>query len=226
MKTTSLPLALLTLSSLSASAALSISLPGNTSNDGWDQLVGSRLTGYGNHPGLAPWPDTIAPNVSGSAGDAVFGKASGGGYLGSASFYDGGNSGSLFLSSQNPVAEMATLVFQIDMGSSSFAASPQLLVNGSTLLTPIASTVNPGDHSVTFGGPPVQTQKHAFQWDLRTIDGPITDYRVQWDTTPRTTIYEMELATGDTFLQVIPEPSIALLAFFATPLLLRRKRNV
>lgn len=225
MKTSLLPLTLLTVSGLTAPAALSISLPGNSVTEGWDQLVGSRLSGFGNHPGLAPWPDTIAPNLAGSNGEAAFGKSSGGGYLGTQSFYDGGTSGGLFIDSGDPIANLATLVFQIDMGADSFSTSPQLLVNGSTLLAPIAAAVTPGEFSFSFGGPPVQTQNHAFQWDLSGMEAPITAYQVQWETAPRTTIYQLQLDAGDTFIQVIPEPSAALLALLASPFLLRRKRN-
>lgn len=225
MKTTPFALALLAVSSLTTSAALSISLPGATTRSGWDQLVATRLSGFGRHPGLAPWPSTIAPNVAGSAVDSAFGKSAGGGYLGSASFYDGGNSGSLFVGSDSPLANLATLVFQIDMGADSFHSAPQLLVNGSTLLAPIASAVSAGDFSFSFGGPPEQTLSHAFQWDLSTLAAPVTAYQVRWETSPHTTIYRMQLDTGDAFAQVVPEPSTALLTLLSGPLLLRRRRT-
>ncbi|GHC61060.1 PEP-CTERM sorting domain-containing protein [Roseibacillus persicicus] len=212
-------------SALSSHAALTISFPGNTSTDGWDQLVGSRLTGYGSYPGTSPWPAPVSPNVAGSTGDATFNKTSGGGYFATNSFYDGGNSGSLVVESSNPVANLATIVFQIDMGASSFASTPQLLVNGTDLYPADLSATYAGDYTYSFGGPATATNNFVFQWDLSGVTDPITSYQVQWETAPHSLIYELQVDSSDNFVAVIPEPSTALLTLFAGSALLRRRRT-
>ncbi|MBK1833768.1 hypothetical protein [Roseibacillus ishigakijimensis] len=215
-----------TATATSLTAALSVTLPGNSTSDGWDQLTNSRLSGYGGYPGLTPWTTPIAANTSGSDQNAVFNKISGGGYLANNSFYDGGNSGTLALQSDNPIANLATVIFQVDMGMSTFASAPQLLINGTDLLDPVASSITQGAYSSGQPGqPPSFTKNHAFQWDLTGYGATIDDYQVQWTTSIHTTIYEMHLDSGDSFATVIPEPSTAFLGALAGSLLLLRRRS-
>ncbi|MDP0492608.1 MAG: PEP-CTERM sorting domain-containing protein [Verrucomicrobiota bacterium JB023] len=218
------PITIALLATTAASqAVINVSLPGTTTTDGWDELVSSRLAGYGGYPGLSPWPGSVPANVSGSSNAAEFGKTSGAGYFGTNSFYDGGNVGSLNMTSTTVLSDLETIVFQVDMGASSFTSSPSLLVNGSTQLSPVLSFVTEGDYSYSFGGPVSSTENHVFQWDLTGL-GSVSDFEVQWDTASHTTIFAMQLDTGDEFV-AIPEPSTALLTLFGLPLFFVRKRR-
>src|SRR5688572_26216951 len=65
----------------SAQAVVSVSLPGTTSFDSWENLnTATQGTGYGSSAAGTAWPAAIESNVAGS-GDAQLNKFSGRGYL-------------------------------------------------------------------------------------------------------------------------------------------------
>jgi hypothetical protein len=129
------------------------------------------------------------------------------------------------VSDLSPLAGLATVVFQVDMGASGFSAAPLLSLNGGAGVAPDFSLVVDGEYSFSFGGPPAPTENHAFQWDLSGFSDPVTSVAVEWTTTPHTTVYALNLDSGDTFLRVIPEPGVGAMVGLglAGGLILRRR---
>lgn len=221
----------LLLATASAHAAITLNLPGNTETSGWNELNNSNpywtTNGYTtSYPGVAPWPAPIAPNMAGSQGGAVFSKLSGNGYFAGSSIYDGGGAGTYSVSDNDPIAALATVVFQLDVGTT-VGVTPVLHYNGgSQALAPSFATVVDGDYS-TFdftSGQSFPTENHAWQWDLTGLG--VTSYEIVWGSVPNNhlTQYELNLTTGDSFAQVVPEPSALLLSLGGLALAFRRRR--
>ena len=222
---------MLLLTSVATHAAFTIHLPGNTETSGWKNLRNSNpfwsANGYTTtFPGAAPWPAPILANVAGSQGSAVFMKTSGNGYFASQAIYDGGGAGTFSISDTSPLANLATVVFQLDTGTS-FGVQPTLNYNGgSQALAANWFAQGHGNH-LTFNfqtGQSFPTQNRAWQWDLTGLG--VTSYEITWGsvTNNHLTQYEINLSTGDSVLQVIPEPSSSLMAGLASLALLRRRR--
>jgi hypothetical protein len=211
-------------------AAFTISLPGNTETAGWDNLKTSNpfwsTNGYPTSfpSATAAWPAAIAANVSGSQGSAGFMKNSGNGYFSGSSIYDAGGAGVFSVSDSSPLASLATVVLQIDAGAA-IGVVPVLNYNGGTqaLAANYFAQAN-GEYLSGFGGPPSPTQNRAWQWDLTGLG--VTSYEVKWGSVANNhlTQYELNLTTGDTFAQAIPETSSALLASLASLAFFRRRR--
>lgn len=213
----------------SASAAITTGLPGNTEHEGWDQLNSSTYTSAAGFPGYPdagdPWPTAIAANVAGSAQSAEFSKVSGGGYFATSSLYDAGLGGSYRVADSSPLASLATIVLQVDAGTS-IGIPPVLNYNGgSQELAPDDFALTEGDYLSGFGGPVAPTLNHVWQWDTRGLD--ISSYEIIWGSNPdeHLTQYEVSLDTGDLFVQTIPEPSpVLLLSLLPFAACLRRQR--
>jgi hypothetical protein len=214
-----------------ASAAISVSLPGNTESSGWDNLKASNpywsANGYPTaYPGAAAWPSPVAANVAGSQGSAVFMKETGNGYFAGSSLYDGGGAGIFSISDGSPIAGLSTVVFQIDAGTS-IGVLPTLSYNGgSQALVPNYFAQADGEY-LTFNfqtGQSFPTQNRAWQWDLTGLG--IDSYEITWGSVANNhlTQYEINLATGDSFIQAIPEPSAAVMASIVSLALFRRRR--
>jgi hypothetical protein len=212
-------------------AAISISLPGNTESAGWDNLKVSNTywsaNGYPTtYPGAAAWPSPVAANAAGSQGSAVFMKNSGNGYFSGSSLYDAGGAGLFSISDASPIAGLSTIVCQIDAGTS-IGVLPVLNYNGgSQSLTPNYFAQTDGEY-LTFNfqtGQSFPTQNRAWQWDLTGLG--VTSYEIKWGSVPNNhlTQYEINLTTGDSFIQAVPEPSSVLLVSFASLALFRRRR--
>jgi hypothetical protein len=215
---------------LSASqAAISISLPGNSESAQWASLRSANYPGAGGSSSFfnstAAWPSRIAGNGTPTS-SATFFKESGGGYFASSSVYDAGVTGTYSLQDLSPIGNLATIVFQLDVGAA-IAVSPVLHYNGGTqsLLAQYSLSMN-GLYTASSPGGPVASTNHAWQWDLGAIAEPITSYQIVWGSLNNNhlTQFEINVAAGDTFAQVIPETSSAFLATFAALGLLRRRR--
>jgi hypothetical protein len=153
-------------------------------------------------------------------------KVSGNGYFASQSIYDGGGAGLYSISDTSPLANLETIVFQLDTGTS-IGVLPSLNYNGGSQALPANWFAQADGEYSTFNfqtGQSFPTQNRAWQWDLTGLG--VTSYEILWGsvTNNHLTQYEFNLTTGDSFTQVIPEPSAALLASFASIALFRRRR--
>lgn len=216
-----------------ANAALSISLSGNVESAGWHELgigyAGNTWAADGyptSYPGAAPWPAAVAPNVSGSTASAELMKESGNGYFSGSSIYDAGSPGTFSVSDASPLAGLETIVLQIDAGATP-GVTPVLHFNGGSqaLAADFATTVD-GDYTANGFTGPYPTTNHVWQWDLSGVVDPITRYEITWGSVASNHLsqYEVKLTAGDTFTQVIPEPSALLLSFGGLALAFRRRR--
>ena len=213
-----------------AHAAITISLPGNSEFAKWGQLRSSNYPGAGGSSSFVnttgAWAGPIAANTPVTS-SAVFSKVSGGGYFASTSVYDAGTSGNFKLADASPITNLKTLVLQLDTGAP-VGVAPVLHYNGgSQSLLANFNTTSTGNYLSGFGGPPSPTTNYAWQWDFSSVAGSITSYEVTWGslTNNHLTQYEIHLSTGDSFVQVVPEPSAALIGSLATLALFRRRRN-
>ena len=195
---------------LPASAAISISLPGSTETATW-ALTSSTYAGFNSFGTAAnAWAGPAAGSGSASA---MFNKVSGSGYIGSSFMYTAGTNGGFRVYDDTPIASLETLVFQGKI-SDVFTTIPILNFNGgSQALAADFSAV------VTGGGYP----DRAWQWDLSGIAGPITSYEILFDGHFAAT--SLQLDAGNSFVQVIPEPSVGVLGIAALGLTFIRRRR-
>ena len=220
------------LASAAAEAAFTIILPGNTESSGWDNLRSTNpywsANGYTTaYPGAAAWPAPISSNAAGSQGSAVFMKTSGNGYFASQSTYDGGGAGIYSVFDTAPLGNIATVVFQLDTGTA-VGVLPRLSYNGGTQALPANYFAQGDGEYATFNfqtGQSFPTQNRAWQWDLTGLG--VSSYEITWGSVANNhlTQYEINLSTGDSFVQVVPEPSAAMLGALASIALLRRRRH-
>ncbi len=224
-----------------ASALVDPGLTGTAETEIWSGLTGTNYpdypdfsdTGDGGFSSL--WPSPISPTGVGSAGKADFDKVGGGGYPASNSLYNHTIPGTYRVANGNPLSGLETVVFQIDLGAGSpgfFASTPVLNYDSGTQnLAPDFSEVGTGDFSSAFGGPPVPTTLHAFQWDLSSIPGPVSDYQIVWTTDTFATTFELGLYSSDTYtgnsITAVPEASMtgAVLGILGFACLRRRSRR-
>jgi hypothetical protein len=216
---------------VSTHAAFTVNLSGNTESSGWNNLRNSNsywaANGYPtSYPGAAAWPAPIAPNAAGSQGSAVFMKESGNGYFSGSSIYDAGAPGMFSISDDSAVGGLATIVLQIDAGTS-IGVLPILNYNGGSQAL-AANYFAQGDGGyLTFNfqtGQSFPTQNRAWQWNLTGLGA--TSYEIVWGSVANNhlTQYEINLATSDTFVQVVPEPAAATILPLLALTLLRRRR--
>ena len=209
-----------------AHAAITVNLPGNTTHAEWSDINST------NHPAppfpgffnfTDPWPNGIAANA-GSDGAASLNKLAGGGFPSSTSIYSFTAPGTFELSQSSPAAGIATVVWQIDH-SVAFLVNPVLNYNGGNqALAADFTSSEAGDFSGNGPTGPFTTTLDAYQWDLSGVAGPITDYQIVWTGGEHQSIFTMGLDEGDSFAQVIPEPSTLLLSLGGLLLCLRRRR--
>jgi len=219
-------------------AFLSYTLPGISDFDAWDDLsisnpqVASASPAFPGFPGSTAWSEAIDSLLTQGTpvttdddptGDATFNKLSGNGYPASTSIYASPfpPAGTFTVQDTTPVANLEQVIFQIEIGNGSagwLAADPTLTVNGGSTTVPLfdSGTVSSVfDPAGPFG--PVTVNTLAYQWDLSSIAGPISDFNVTYTVDgTRTTAYQLQLDQGDTFsAQMIPEPSSILLIVIA-----------
>ncbi|MCX8240174.1 MAG: PEP-CTERM sorting domain-containing protein [Akkermansiaceae bacterium] len=209
-------------------AAISFSLPGNSESAAWSGLNNTNYlstAGFPSYPTATDsWPSALTPDTGATLGGSL-NKISGGGYFASASLYDAGTPGTFQITDLASLAGLETVVFQADLGSS-LGAVPLLSYNGgSQALTADFTGISTGIFSSGFGGPPSPTTNHAWQWDLSGVSGSITGFAIEWTTNPHGTIYQLDLVAGDSFTQVVPEPTTSLLAALSLTLAAFRRRR-
>jgi hypothetical protein len=210
-------------------AAVSFTLPGSSESAAWTGLKGSNYTsaaGFPSYPTATnPWPNALTPD-SVSMLDSEFNKVSGGGYFASSSIYDSGIPGTFRMTSLTAIANLETVVMQADVGAL-LGGAPVLSYNGGTQQLVADFSGNSAGNFVAnnFDGSTTPSTNQAWQWDLSGLGETITEYSVEWSTAAHGTIYEVNLAEGNSFAQVVPEPSLTLLALLSSSLLFRRRRD-
>ncbi|MEM1158872.1 MAG: PEP-CTERM sorting domain-containing protein [Verrucomicrobiota bacterium] len=199
-------------------ALIQPNLSGSVSYDGW---VDMTITNYdqsdfgGSFPGASPWVAPLAANQLNSSG-ATFNKVSGLGYVATVSVYSPFSPTPYEITSTTLTYDVDTVIFQIDTGPGTgnlwFTSVPTLSYNGGTQQL-AADFTNTSAGSYPFTNPVDVTQTGTttifqYQWDLSTISN-VNDYTINYTTAPHSQNYEMQLDSGDTFVQVVPEPGTA-----------------
>lgn len=176
----------------------------------WDEVSGTYISAS---------PATIAANLG--SGTSTVWKSSGYGYL-SGSIHQGFPgydivAGGNFTMRMDAIAGLETLVFQIeatDRGGSAtelgvvFSQLPTLTIGSMTLSADYQALVD-AQMNYSSGGFGVQNMQYwAFQWDLRDLsieEG--ADFAINWTGVTNSGIFGLQVNQGDTFAQVVPEPS-------------------
>ena len=203
---------------------------GSSSSDNWVNVNSANFFGYGGFPGNSPWPAPIGSNGTGS-GDAdlsrVAGSPTGGGpFLSSSSIYFGNYSqvpnalgGTLRVSDSTPLANLKTLVFQIQIGEATgydLYSAPALKINGgSSIVNPLFSGILNSYQSGIFFSPvteldePVYVNTRGYQWDVSSL-GAVTSFAIDFSGVTHSQIYGLKLDQSSSVFStaVIPEPNV------------------
>lgn len=245
---------------ISDAAPQNLGLSGTTAFDGWNNFSSTTLSGFGGFPGTSAWTGSYGTTVSGAigsyvagSGDAILTKAangtSGGPYVASGSIYSGGfsgdanvNGGTLAVTDTTPLADLKTIVFQLEIGEAWTYdlynhALPTLTYTyndgtGDVTVTSVAADYSSillqaynGTVTMPSGEEPVYINLHALQWDLSAVTGDITAFTINFTTVQHSQVYAMQLDQGDTMVQVVPEPSTYAMIVAGSALLLWRLRR-
>ena len=203
---------------------------GSSGSDAWVNVNSANFYGYGGFPGNAPWPAPIGSNGTGS-GDAdlsrVAGSPTGGGpFLSSSSIYFGNYAqipnalgGTLRVSDSTPLANLKTLVFQIQIGEATgydLYSAPTLKINGgSSIVNLLFSGILNRYQSGTFFSPateldePVYVNTRGYQWDVSSL-GAVTSFAIDFSGVTHSQIYGLQLDQSSSVFStaVIPEPNV------------------
>jgi len=203
---------------------------GSSGSDAWVNVNSANFSGYGGFPGNSPWPAPIGSNGTGS-GDAdlsrVAGSPTGGGpFLSSSSIYFGNYAqipnalgGTLRVSDSTPLANLKTLVFQIQIGEATgydLYSAPTLKINGgSSIVNFLFSGILNRYQSGTFFSPateldePVYVNTRGYQWDVSSL-GAVTSFAIDFSGVTHSQIYGLQLDQSSSVFStaVIPEPNV------------------
>ena len=203
---------------------------GSSGSDAWVNVNSVNFSGYGGFPGSSPWPAPIGSNGAGS-GDAVLnrvaGSPTGGGpFLSSGSIYFGNFAqipnalgGTLRLTDSTPLADLKTVVFQIQIGEATgydLYSAPALKINGgSSIVDPLFSGIINRFQNGTFNSPatgadePVYVNTRGYQWDVSSL-GAVTSFTIDFSGVTHSQIYGLQLDQSSSVFStaVIPEPNV------------------
>ena len=221
-------------------------LGGTTESNGWLTINSSVFPGTGTFPGTTMW----SPLGSTTGGDAVLRKisngAAGGPYAASGSIYFGGfssdinfNGGTLAAADSTPVANLANIVFQIQIGEAwtydfyngvlptlSYTTTSGTATNISATDWTLLEQYDNGTVSMPTGEETVYINTYALQWDLSSVTEDITGFSISFTGVQHGQLYAMQLDQSDTYVQAVPEPGTVLLfGAGAMVLVLRRRRR-
>ena len=194
--------------------AISYSLPGSTEKSTWvlnnTNYPSATYRSFGT-AGLA-WGAAAAPTSGMSS--ALLNKVSGFGYMSGAGFmYTAGEEGFFSISDSSPVASIQSIILQGGI-SDPLSGTPVLNYNG-------GGQAVAAQYFAVFAGSPYPDR--VWQWDLSAIAGPITRYEILFS--GHFASNSLTIDTSDSFLQVIPEPSAALLGLASLGLTFIRRRR-
>ena len=219
---------------------------GSSGSDAWVNVNSSNFSGYGGFPGYSAWPAPIGSNGIGS-GDAdlirVAGSPTGGGpFLSSSSIYFGNYAqvpnamgGTLRVSDLTPLANLKTLVFQIQIGEVTgydLYSAPSLKINGgSSIVNLLFSGILNRFQNGTYPSPatgldePVFVNTRAYQWDVSSL-GTVTSFAIDFSGVTHSQIYGLQLDQSSSVFSsaVIPEPNVGWLVLAAAGFFLIRRR--
>ncbi|MES2922201.1 MAG: PEP-CTERM sorting domain-containing protein [Verrucomicrobiota bacterium] len=189
--------------------AISFSLPGASESASWT-LTSAVHPGFNTFMTAAnSWASAVAPDAG--TASAVLNKTGGSGYIGGSFLYTASVVGSFSISGTSSIGSLETIVFQGKI--SDLLDSVVLNYNGGSQALPASfSAVFPGS-----GYP-----DRVWQWDLSAVP-EITSYEILYS--GHHAANSLSVTTGDTYLEVIPEPSTGLLGMAALGLTLIRRRR-
>ncbi len=189
--------------------AISFSLPGASESASWT-LTSAVHPGFNTFGTAAnPWASAVTPDAG--TASAVLNKTGGSGYIGGSFLYTAGAVGSFSISDSSSIPSLATIVLQGKISDP--LASMVLNYNG-------GSQALPATFSAVVAGSGYPDR--AWQWDLSGISG-ITSYEILYS--GHHAANSLSVTTGDSFLQVIPEPSTGMLGLAALGLTFIRRRR-
>lgn len=216
-----------------------------------DGGTGTTAVG-GSFPGSGAFTSIAAQVGDSSAQLYKIANGTGGGpYLASASVYHGGFSsavnnpgGTLGVTIPSPIADLQTLVFQIQIGEAwtydfyngvlpvlSYTTASGTVNNVAANFSNIINQISNGTVSMPSGVEPLYTNTYALQWDLSDVVDPISSLNISFQGVQHSQIYGMRLDQGsDSFsginLVSVPEPASAALGLVgAFALVFRRRRH-
>lgn len=210
-------------------AAVNFTLPGASENAAWTNLTSSQYNSAAGFPSYGTaneeWPNALTPDI-GSSLDATLNKMAGGGYFTASSLYTGFTPGSFQITNLNSMADLETVIFQAHIGLL-LGSAPVLSYNGGSqqIAADFSGATDGGLTIPNFDGTITHSSNQIWQWDLSGVAVPITEYTIDWGTTTHGTVYDLRLTEGDTFVQVVPEPSIPAFSLLSASLLILRRRR-
>jgi len=219
-------------------------LSGTTSSDVWTTLNAIANPGYPGFPGSQPWPSPIGSNVG---GDATVNKTAGAVYPASGTLYFGGMSldpnlfgGTLAINDTTPLADLANVVFQIEIGEAmgyafynntlpvlSYTTTSGTMSNIAATEWIIVGQVGNGTFDPGTGPEPLYINSYLLQWDLTSVGEEITSIGITFNGVQHAQIHALRLDQSDAYTSAVPEPATyAALAGFGALLLaaFRRRR--
>ena len=189
--------------------AISFILPGSSESASW-KLTSAMHPGF-NTFGTAgnPWTSAVTPDAG--TASALLNKISGSGYIGGSFLYTAGLVGSFSIADVSSLSSLATIIMQGQISDP--LATMVLNYNG-------GSQALPADFfgTVASSGYP----DRAWQWDLTAVPG-ISSYEILYS--GHHAANSLSVTTGDTFVQIIPEPTVGLLGLAALGLTFIRRRH-
>jgi hypothetical protein len=220
---------------------------GSTSYSAWSNVNFFNYSGYGSFPGNQSWPSPIVANQGSATAslNRISGSPTGGGpYPASESIYFGNFAqvpnalgGTLRIFDSDPIFNLKTLVFQIQIGEATGfdfyqpSGFPKISINsGSYSFATYTNLVNRFQNG-TFPSPetgedePVYVNTWAYQWNFDTLNGFDT-LAIDFSGVTHSQIYALRI-DGTSVLQstpVIPEPSTYVLLILALGVILLYKK--